>query len=138
MKNLAFPARRIILRPLYLLKLSTMKPQVFFQRKTHFWHHSQQLVRVANKYSNKAIKMFPILRPISHLFKRKQWSTESLMQKLHYKVTIGLFVFAVICTSAQQLIKDPIICSPTQHVVQRFMDAYCWMYPSFVITQTQR
>ena len=57
---------------------------------------------------------------------------DNLIFRLHYKVTVMIFVAASLMVTSKQYIGDPIDCM-VDGVPSRIMDTYCWIHSTFSI-----
>ena len=57
---------------------------------------------------------------------------DNLIFRLHYKVTVMIFVAASLMVTSKQYIGDPIDCM-VDGVPSRIMDTYCWIHSTYSI-----
>lgn len=66
----------------------------------------------------------------------KKVATDNFVFRLHYQFTVILLVVFGVMATSNQLFAHPIVCSMGQkNVGQDFVNAYCWIHPTFVVNQ---
>jgi len=72
---------------------------------------------------------------LKSLFKVRQFSADTFIFRLHYKITTGLFLAGCLLITAIQLVTDPITCD-VKGVPGGIFNAYCWTHATFSLPHT--
>lgn len=60
-------------------------------------------------------------------------NTDSVVSKLHYRLTVGILVCFFVLTTATQFFGSPISCITQDDVPAEFLDTYCWLQTTFSV-----
>ena len=80
----------------------------------------------------KYIKMIGFFKSLKGFLKLDSVWIDNLIFRLHYKVTVMIFVAASLMVTSKQYIGDPIDCM-VDGVPSRIMDTYCWIHSTYSI-----
>jgi len=70
------------------------------------------------------------------VFKVKTYTTDTFLFRLHYKITMGLFLACCLLITAIQLVTDPITCD-VKGVSGGIFNAFCWTHATFTLPYRQ-
>ena len=77
-------------------------------------------------------KMIGFFKSLKGFLKLDSVWIDNLIFRLHYKVTVMIFVAASLMVTSKQYIGDPIDCM-VDGVPSRIMDTYCWIHSTYSI-----
>jgi len=73
---------------------------------------------------------------LKNVFKVKTYSTDTVVFRLHYKVTMGFLMACCLLVTAIQLVTDPITCD-VKGVSGGIFNAFCWTHATFTLPYRQ-
>ena len=66
----------------------------------------------------------------------KKVITDNIVFRLHYQFTVVILVLFGMLATSNQLFSNPIVCSiGPKNFDQNFINAYCWIHPTFIVNQ---
>lgn len=72
-----------------------------------------------------------ILRSAKSILKIDDLTIDNVVFKLHYRVTVAIFIGSSLIGVAKQYFGDPINCQTSSGVSSKVLDDYCWIHSTF-------
>ena len=72
-----------------------------------------------------------ILRSAKSILKIDDLTIDNVVFKLHYRVTVAIFIGSSLVGVAKQYFGDPINCQTSSGVSSKVLDDYCWIHSTF-------
>lgn len=101
-----------------------------------------QCIRLIQKKKNKLFQLnqnsiMDVLDRLKHFFGPAKVTNDSLLFRLHYKVTFAILVGCSAMVTMRQYFGDPIDCI-VQGVSPNVMDTYCWFSSTFTVPSNRQ
>ena len=76
--------------------------------------------------------MLIFFEPLMKLLRLEKIETDNLVFRLHYKVTVPIFILFSAMLTAKQYFGDPIECS-VKGVETNIVNTYCWTHGTYTV-----
>ena len=92
---------------------------------------SLSLISPGDEDRGEDIMALDILRSAKSILKIDDLTIDNVVFKLHYRVTVAIFIGSSLVGVAKQYFGDPINCQTSSGASSKVLDDYCWIHSTF-------